>query len=147
MFNAVQFVRSISLLSHNFIKIISIYQYNLLIAELPPVQLNHCQPTPCGPNSMCQIINDSPSCSCLLDYIGSPPQCRPECISNSECLSHQACINQKCKNPCTDSCGINAECRTISHTPMCFCPVGYTGDPFVQCITKPSKFIKFMDVP
>ncbi|KAI4480699.1 hypothetical protein M0802_014155, partial [Mischocyttarus mexicanus] len=107
------------------------------IPELPPVQVNHCQPSPCGPNSLCQVINDSPSCSCLPNYIGSPPQCRPECISNSECRSNQACINQKCKDPCTDSCGINAECRTITHTPMCFCPVGYTGDPFVQCITKP----------
>lgn len=66
--------------------------------------------------------------------IGSPPNCRPECLSNSECSSHLACINQKCKDPCPRVCGNNAECRVISHTPMCYCSSGFTGDPFSQCL-------------
>lgn len=30
-------------------------------------------------------------------------------------------------------CGLNAECRVISHTPICICATGYTGDPFISC--------------
>lgn len=69
----------------------------------------------------------------MPDYFGSPPYCRPECTSNSECPSNQACINQKCKDPCINACGINAQCKTISHSPMCFCENGFTGDPFSNC--------------
>lgn len=97
---------------------------------------NPCQPSPCGSNALCQVINDSPSCSCLPEFSGIPPNCRPECVSNSECSSNLACINQKCRDPCPGSCGANAECRVVSHTPMCVCITGFTGDPFTQCIAK-----------
>lgn len=94
---------------------------------------NPCQPSPCGPNAQCRDSSGNPSCSCLPDFVGTPPNCKPECISNSECLSNLACINQKCKNPCPGTCGQNAECRVVSHTPNCFCIAGYTGDPFSFC--------------
>jgi hypothetical protein len=105
-------------------------------AASPPVPVNPCQPSPCGPNSQCREVGDSPSCSCLPGFVGSPPNCRPECVSNSECPSNLACINQKCKDPCPGTCGTNAECRVVSHTPMCVCAIGYTGDPFTQCYVK-----------
>lgn len=92
-----------------------------------------CQPSPCGPNAQCRVVGDSPSCSCLPEFIGTPPYCKPECVSNSECSTHLACINQKCKDPCPGTCGLNAECRVISHTPNCICIIGYEGDPFTQC--------------
>lgn len=101
--------------------------------EPPAKPLNPCQPSPCGPNAECRVIGDSPSCSCLKNYIGSPPNCRPECASNIECPSSLACINHKCRDPCPGVCGQNAECRVISHTPMCVCANGYQGDPFSQC--------------
>lgn len=101
----------------------------------PPKPINVCQPSPCGPNSQCQVAGESPSCSCLPDFTGSPPNCRPECVSNSECPSHLACIRQKCKDPCPGTCGLNAECRVVSHTPNCICLNGFTGDPFTQCVT------------
>lgn len=99
----------------------------------PEPPTNPCQPSPCGPYSQCQRIGDSPSCSCVSPYIGSPPYCRPECVSNAECANHLACINQKCKDPCPGVCGANAECRVVSHTTMCVCLSGFIGDPFVQC--------------
>lgn len=94
---------------------------------------NPCYPSPCGPNAVCKEINESPSCSCLPDYQGSPPNCRPECASNNECPSNKACISMKCKDPCPGVCGQNSECRVVSHTPMCICVAGFTGDPFTQC--------------
>lgn len=69
----------------------------------------------------------------MPDYSGSPPNCRAECVTNTECSSNKACINRKCKDPCQGSCGTNAECRVISHTPICLCQIGYSGDPFIQC--------------
>lgn len=92
-----------------------------------------CTPSPCGPHSQCQEVNGLASCSCMPEFSGSPPYCKPECTSNSECPSNLACINQKCKDPCINVCGINAQCKTISHTPMCFCENGYTGNAFASC--------------
>jgi len=113
----------------------------LIAAEVPmqAVPQNLCQPSPCGPNAVCQVRGDSPSCTCLPDYTGSPPNCRPECVSNNECPSHMACIRLKCRDPCPGSCGSNAECRVVSHTPNCLCPAGFTGDPFTQCLVQQSK--------
>lgn len=94
-------------------------------------------PSPCGPYAECRDIGGTPSCSCLANYIGSPPNCRPECIINSDCSSNTACMREKCRDPCPGSCGANAQCNVIIHTPTCTCPEGYTGDPFNQCYPKP----------
>lgn len=110
---------------------------NTFFSVEPPVQMtpsNPCQPSPCGPNAECRPVGDSPSCTCIDGMIGSPPNCRPECISNSECDSNRACIRQKCQDPCIGACGTNSECRVVSHTPMCICSIGFTGDPFNQCV-------------
>lgn len=106
-----------------------------LVDRLPPPRdpINPCHPSPCGPNSECRPVGESPSCSCLRDFVGTPPNCRPQCVSNSECATNLACIQQKCKDPCPGLCGSNAECRVVSHTPMCICAVGFVGDPFTQC--------------
>lgn len=104
-----------------------------------PVILNPCQPSPCGPHAECRVLNEKPSCSCLIEFIGTPPNCRPECIANSECADQFACINNKCKDPCSGICGQNAQCKVISHTPNCVCIVGHIGDPFTVCSIPPCK--------
>lgn len=105
---------------------------------LPPPFINPCVPSPCGPNSQCQDIGGTPSCSCQPTYIGSPPNCRPECVISSECASNLACLREKCRDPCPGSCGAGAQCSVINHTPICTCPEGYTGDPFTSCFPRPS---------
>jgi hypothetical protein len=92
-----------------------------------------CVPSPCGPNSRCQEANGQSVCSCAASFIGSPPNCRPECLTSSECSQNKACINKKCKDPCPGSCGISAQCQVINHSPICTCPSIFTGDPFVRC--------------
>lgn len=42
-------------------------------------------------------------------------------------------MNQKCKDPCPGLCGIDAECRVVSHSPICICLPGLIGDPFTKC--------------
>lgn len=110
--------------------------YNDIFSDIAPVKLNPCSPSPCGPNSICLELNGNPSCSCMPDFRGQPPYCKPECVSNSECSPHLACIKQRCKDPCIDACGINADCRVVSHSAMCVCSQGYEGDPFTQCFVK-----------
>lgn len=108
---------------------------------LVPVQAaqNPCSPSPCGPFAQCREIEGSPSCSCLPGYLGRPPHCKPECISNYECPSHLACIDQKCKDICLGACGENANCRVVSHSPVCQCLPGFTGDPFLRCLIQQRK--------
>lgn len=112
------------------------------LVETPAVKINPCQPSPCGLNARCEIISDLPSCSCLIGFIGSPPNCRPECLGNSECPNHFACINKKCSDPCPGTCGANAACQIINHIPNCICNSGYIGDPFNQCILKQEHLIE-----
>lgn len=106
----------------------------------PPKPVNPCLPSPCGPNSLCRVAGEVPSCQCIENYMGNPPNCRPECVINPDCPSTKACINNKCQDPCPGSCGENTECRIISHTVSCSCSPGYTGNPFVQCI--PTEMVK-----
>lgn len=102
---------------------------------LPPT--NPCYPSPCGPNSQCRDSFGVPSCSCLPTFFGAPPNCRPECAINQDCASNLACIRSKCVDPCPGSCGLNALCTVINHTPTCTCVEGYVGDSFSQCLQAP----------
>ncbi|XP_026688065.1 delta-like protein D, partial [Diaphorina citri] len=104
-----------------------------------PEPVNPCYPSPCGPYSQCRDIGGSPSCSCLPNYIGSPPNCKPECLQNSECPYDKACIREKCIDPCPGSCGYGAVCTVINHSPICTCPEGYIGDAFSSCYPKPPE--------
>lgn len=106
----------------------------------PPVkieQVDPCYPSPCGPNSECSSVNGAAECHCRSNYIGSPPNCRPECSSNDDCPQHLACVNQKCIDPCPGSCGANAECSVINHRSSCKCLPGYVGDAFTYCYLEP----------
>lgn len=106
----------------------------------PPILLprpDPCAGNPCGPNSFCTVLGDEHSCSCLPGYSGRPPQCRPECVNHEECTQRQACLLNKCVDPCPGICGINAECFVVSHNPICSCIHGYTGDPFIRCTSIP----------
>lgn len=109
----------------------------------PPEPVSPCIPSPCGSNAVCREQNGAGSCTCLPEYFGNPYEaCQPECIVNSDCASNKACVNNKCKDPCPGTCGPNAECQTVAHTPSCSCLPSYTGDPFRYCsliIIQPGK--------
>jgi len=92
-----------------------------------------CSPNPCGPNSICRELNGQVVCTCAPEFLGSPPLCRPECTLSSDCRPNEACANQKCKDPCPGTCGIQARCVVVNHNPICLCPERYTGDPFIRC--------------
>ena len=117
----------------------SFFNFILIKTAIPTYQ-NPCSPSPCGPNSRCKESNGQPICSCENNFVGSPPNCRPECVMSSECSFDKACLNQKCSDPCANNiCGQGATCRVMSHSPICSCPSPLIGDPFVRCYSAPRK--------
>jgi hypothetical protein len=111
-------------------------------AKIPQVSRNPCDPSPCGPHSTCIVKQGHPVCSCKEDFFGSPPYCRPECITSSECPANKACIREKCQDPCRGTCGANAKCDVVNHTPYCSCLNNFEGDAFVGC----SKIVASVEV-
>lgn len=66
---------------------------------------------------------------------------------NSECTRDKACINNKCRDPCPGTCGLNAECVVNNHAPSCLCIAGYTGNPAVACrLPLPSTYFLLFDL-
>lgn len=101
------------------------------VTPSPPI--TPCIPSPCGPNAECRPVDSRAVCSCVPGMFGAPPNCRPECVINQDCPSHLACVNNKCRDPCAGSCGINAQCTVQNHRPLCSCIPGFEGDPFSGC--------------
>lgn len=58
-----------------------------------------------GANSNCRVSNGAAVCACQTNMIGSPPNCKPECVVSAECGLQEACLNQKCVDPCIGTCG------------------------------------------
>lgn len=92
-----------------------------------------CVPSPCGAFATCKDESGVPTCACLPNYRGSPPNCRPECATASECPGDETCVNERCINPCPNACGFNSICNVNNHIPQCRCIRGYEGDAFVKC--------------
>lgn len=105
--------------------------------------VNPCVPSPCGLNARCETVGNAYSCTCLPNYFGQPPNCRPECTIDADCRGDRACFNNKCRDPCPGTCGLNALCNTINHAPICTCMETYTGDPYRSCYPNPplSKYV------
>lgn len=72
--------------------------------------------------------------------LGTPPNCRPECVIHQECPSNRACIAQQCQDPCIGSCGFNARCIAQNHQPVCSCIEGFEGDPYASCTPRQSEY-------
>lgn len=106
--------------------------------------IDACQKSPCGPHSACHSVKGMAACSCLPGYSGTPPNCVADdsCEDSDECDVNEACIEEKCMNPCEmDICGVNAFCTVTNHSPSCTCATGYTGNPFKGCKPLPRKFL------
>ena len=120
--------------------VLYIYFMTVNLAIEPIEAEDPCFPNPCGPNSAVPRQSGARcQCSCLPDMIGSPPNCKPECVLNSDCSPQLACISRKCRDPCPGLCGTGAYCNVRNHIPLCVCNTGYQGDPFTQCRLTTSK--------
>jgi hypothetical protein len=109
---------------------------------LPPTS-KACERNPCGINAICRERDHAAACICKPGYFGDPyVSCQLECLMNSHCALTQACVRNKCVNPCNDMCTDgNSECSVINHRVSCSCKQGYTGNPFDRCTPIPSKIL------
>ena len=104
--------------------------------RITTIPINVCNPTPCGQNAVCINKQRAAACRCIDGFIGDPyTVCRrkPECVVHSDCPSVKSCQNERCVDPCIDTCGLRALCRVVNHLPICICQPGYEGDPFSAC--------------
>ena len=61
------------------------------------------------------------------------------CVTDRDCRDPDKCDDGTCRDACSvDPCGANAICKSRGHASSCSCPIGYTGNPRVQCLK--SKF-------
>lgn len=67
--------------------------------------------------------------------VNAIPKGKIECDSSDDCPSINVCISKSCVDPCPGICGLKANCIAEDHIPICSCPDGYNGDPFIACIS------------
>jgi hypothetical protein len=93
------------------------------------------------------VLGNRVMCTCIDDYLGDPQAgCHPECTIPSDCPDNRACLNQKCRDPCPGTCGLNAQCQARNHVANCICPEGFMGNAFIQCLRKREyNFIKLFE--
>lgn len=98
-----------------------------------------CHPSPCAPDSTCSVYSPQVvMCDPCASSDGTwNPACYPECLTNADCPFNKACLGHKCEDPCPGSCGVNAKCTVVHHTPICSCPYPLIGNPFEHCTQPP----------
>jgi hypothetical protein len=74
----------------------------------------------------------------LDGYVGTPPNCLPECTMDSDCSSNKLCIQSRCAEP-RDSCPSggcepNAHCRVVNKEKICVCNNGFLNDTRLGCL-------------
>ena len=63
----------------------------------------------------------------------------PSCTIDRDCRDPEKCVDGTCRDACNvDPCGANAICKSRLHASSCTCPIGYTGNPRVQCLKSKS---------
>lgn len=66
--------------------------------------------------------------------------CTLGCRADEDCNANEACLGNKCVNPCEESpCGPNARCTVINQRATCVCPTGFIENPTakVACLRAP----------
>lgn len=67
------------------------------------------------------------------------------CALDVECDKNEVCFQNQCSNPCEhEGCGMNADCQCDNHMKVCSCPVGFTGNPAVECVRSKLKHISLL---
>ena len=75
------------------------------------------------------------SITCLIVYGCIAVLGDVQCHLDQDCANYETCLNGKCVDAClTTQCGFNAQCKSTSHTGICFCSQDFTGNAYIECI-------------
>ena len=91
----------------------------------------------CGPNAICTITNNVPSCVCKAGYFGNGVNCTNSNF-NLKIIIYKIFfqITDFIKDVCDNTpsvCGNGALCESINGTAVCSCPEKKPGNPLVRC--------------
>lgn len=114
-----------------------------------------CSGNPCVPGLICNTVDILPlrAVACICPDGGrvapdsscrAPPEA--ECSSDSNCANSQICHRSSCVEACrSDPCGRNALCESVDHMSRCSCPLGYIGNPRIECNSGNFFFYSFIN--
>jgi len=124
------------------VPVVPLSPVNILVKRATRPPSNPCQPSPCGPNTICTVNGDGNAiCNCVPGMIPKPDTitgCAPECVRDPDCSSGDVCLNQRCvpePDPCNPSpCGPGAVCSAQKQgnrysNPICRCEPGLIPNP------------------
>ena len=93
----------------------------------------------CGRGAECLVQAHRAQCVCPAGTQGDPfLSCvAAVCQYNEDCADHEACdrLNRVCRPVCDDeTCAATATCTGRKHQPVCSCPPGTSGNPYIECL-------------
>jgi len=95
--------------------------------------------TVCPITARCRAVAHRGQCYCPVGTQGNPQvSCvSVGCQSDNDCNQDETCdpVNRICRQVCGPStCAQRAYCEGRNHQPICNCPSGTKGDPYVRCV-------------
>lgn len=95
-----------------------------LIGDAKVACKSPCEGVDCGPHAECQANGQEAACICNLGYTFDPNNINAGCLDINECeVSHGP----------SGLCGVGAICTNVPGSYHCYCPPGFTGEPFKYC--------------
>ncbi|GBN12717.1 Fibrillin-2 [Araneus ventricosus] len=95
-----------------------------LIGDAKVACKSPCADVDCGEHATCQVNGKEAACICNLGYTFDPQNIAAGCQDINEC--------DNIHGP-SGLCGQGAICGNVPGSYHCYCPPGFTGDPFRYC--------------
>ena len=104
--------------------------------------VNLCSYQPCGPNSLCSVIDHKIECKCPEvglysgDAFNHQLGCQKvECLHDSDCPSDRQCLSFVCENACDQvDCGPHGSCIIRDRQAVCRCETGFENNGLLSCV-------------
>lgn len=86
-----------------------------------------CEDVKCSPHAYCKADGADAFCVCDEGWTYNPNDISAGCVDINECDTAHGPAGR---------CGLNAVCTNTPGDFSCQCPVGFSGNPAIQCVGK-----------